>query len=188
MNRFQIILVQCICIITLFIIGCNDDDNSILADLHYDSANDDAPTFDAGSYEAGAKFTPDVTADYVGKNLERVEFYLEETPDTCEVRIYSGAGSSPDMLLYSADVTNGLSTNSWNSHNLTQSVTVTDNFWICVVFKLDERKATVGCDAGPANDNGDLTYSSVDGQWFALRTRTGNSVNINWNIRGHVAE
>ena len=176
--------------ISFTLVSCEKDEDPITElELHLDGPNQSAPFFDPGTYEAAARFTANYTREYEGKNLEAVEFYLAELPDQCEVRIYDiGSATEPGDLLYSAEITN-LGSNAWNKHTLNTPLELSgDDLWISIKVTTDERSNIMGCDPGPANSNGDWTFSSEDNAWQTYRDRTNNIVNINWNIRGDVAD
>jgi len=68
-------------------------------------------------------------------------------------------------------------------HTLAQPVRLTSNeVWISLEFSHPARQATIGCDPGPAVQDGDWLFATSDGQWQTLRQRT--TISINWNIRG----
>lgn len=172
------------------ITACQDEENPITADFHYDGENVSAPFLEPGVWEAAARFPSSTTSEFQGKSLEEVEFYILERPDACALHIYGeGTDRLPGNLLYSASLTNGINANSWHIHPLDTPLPITgEDLWITIIVTHNSEMASVGCDDGPANNDGDWTYFSEDGEWFALRTRTGNQVNINWNIRGYVGE
>ena len=43
---------------------------------------------------------------------------------------------------------------------------------------------TLGCDAGPAEENADWHYDSYFNEWLPLNEQT--DIDINWNIRAKV--
>lgn len=157
--------------------------------IHYDGENNTAPVFNAGVYEAAARFTPAITEQFEGQNLEEVSFYLVELPVYAEVRIYgSGRSDEPGDMLYSANVTDVISANSWNDHILTTPVELDGrDLWIAVYLEHSGATQSIGCDLGPAiNNAGDWLYEENDGDWLTFTQRSGAS--INWNIRGAIAE
>jgi len=157
--------------------------------LRYDGPNNTAPVFNAGVYEAAARFTPALTEQFEGKKLEEVSFYLVELPVYAEVRVYGrGRNDEPGDMLYSADVTNNMAANSWNDHTLTESVELDGrDLWISVYLEHTRTTQSIGCDSGPAiNNAGDWLYEENDQDWATFTQRSGAS--INWNIRGAVEE
>lgn len=170
--------------------ACKDEDTTIDADLHYDGQNVSAPFLDAGIWEAAARFPASVMNEFQGKNLEEVEFFILERPDACAIHIY-GEGDSDEAgtLLYSENVSSSIDANSWNRHTLSTPLMISgDDLWISVVVTHNSVLASVGCDEGPAELNGDWAYSHNDGQWRTLNLRSNQQIDINWNIRGHVSE
>ncbi|MEZ4885966.1 MAG: hypothetical protein R3E32_14625 [Chitinophagales bacterium] len=172
----------------LSFMACQDE-NTIDADLHYDGENVTAPFLDVGTYEAAARFPVSVTTAFQGKNLEEVEFFIVERPDACAIHIYGqGTSSGAGTLLYSANVSNSINANSWNRHTLATPLAINgEDLWISVVFTHNSVLASVGCDAGPAELNGDWLYSNYDNEWRTLNFRSNQQVDINWNIRGYVS-
>lgn len=157
--------------------------------LSYDGPNNTAPSLNAGVYEAAARFTPAITEQFEGKNLEEVSFYLVELPIYAEVRIYGrGRSNEPGDLLYSADVTDSMNANNWNDHILTNPVQLDGrDLWIAVYLEHSGPTRSIGCDSGPAiNNAGDWLYEESDGNWLTFTERS--SASINWNIRGAVEQ
>ena len=155
--------------------------------LHYDAGNLSAPSLAAGAYEAGARFTSMQIGNRVGRELTEVQYYIYTPAEVCSVKVYgpSSAGE-PGAPLYAADVTDDVQDHQWNTHALAQPVTLTStDLWICLEFSNAVGQPTVGCDPGPAVQDGDWLYSSADGQWRPLSDRFP-AVSINWNIRGIV--
>ncbi len=158
----------------------NDED----ALLHYDKEQDSSPFLNGGRYEAAARFTNVQIGTRAGRTLAAIQFYIANKPATCTVKVYGAQNASmPGSLLYSADVSAATQANSWNTHQLTQSLALpSTDVWISIEFSHTARQATLGCDPGPAVQDGDWLFAASDGQWQTLRART--TININWNIRG----
>ena len=176
--------------LSLVFTACKKDDEEIIdADLHYDTANQSAPFLEAGVHEAAARFTANQTRALQGRNLIEVDYYLLEMPAKVEVRVFGmGTADEPGNLLYTKDVTSTSNGSSWNTHVLDTPVEILgEDLWVCVKVLHNSRINSVGCDVGPANNNGDWTFSDSDNDWKSLRDRTEQNVNINWNIRGKVS-
>lgn len=159
-----------------------EDDEDTL--LHYDKEQDSSPFLNGGKYEAAARFTSAQIGARAGRTLTAIQFYIANKPATCVVKIYGAQNTSmPGSLLYSADVSAATQANSWNMHQLTQTITLpSTDIWISIEFSHTARQATIGCDPGPAVQDGDWLFAASDSQWQTLRQRT--TININWNIRG----
>ena len=168
--------------------NCNKDDDgvSLANTLHYDGVNQSAPVLPSGVYEAGARFTSSKSQEYIGRNLDQVNFFIGEIPAQCEIKIYSeGSSENPGNLLYSQDVTANLTELSWNTHVLSDPIEITgEDLWICVRFVHTTSLRSVGCDAGPAASDGDWLFQDSDNDWRPFGQRT--TFSINWNIRGVV--
>lgn len=152
--------------------------------LHYDKDQASSPILAAGRYEAAARFTNAQIGVRAGRTLAEIHFYIATKPATCTVKIYGAQNMSmPGSLLYSAEVSAATQANSWNAHQLTQTITLPSNdIWISIEFSHTARQATIGCDPGPAVQDGDWLFAASDSQWQTLRQRT--TIDINWNIRG----
>jgi len=178
--------------IGLIAASCNPDpvDPASELELSLDGENQAAPFFDPGNHESAARFNANVMRQYEGKKLEAVEFYLVDRPAECEVRIYGqGTSSEPGALLYSGDVSNTVSGNVWNRHEIGNPIDLDGgDIWIAIWVKTVSRLTIMGCDPGPANANGDWIFSDGNNDWETFRDRTNNEVNINWNIRGDVTD
>ena len=187
MKKIILLLVA----LPFFFLACQDEDSpNIAADLHYDAENFAAPLLDPGTHTAGIFFPASTMESYEGKELEEVLFYLDDLPSACFVHLYKkGLGNFPGESLYSRDVTDELEANSWNFHTLSTPVPLTgEDLWICIRVTHGSIMGTVGCDPGPATNNGDWVNSNADNIWLTLREKTADEVDINWNIRARVSE
>lgn len=157
-------------------------------DLNYDGPNQSAPFLPAGIHEAAARFTPSQTSAFTGQKLTAVDFFLQNLPTQCIVRIYGpGTNSEPGQLLYEQDISSGVAANSWNHYNLMPAIPLTgEDLWICIVVEHNSNLASIGCDSGPAAENGDWLLADSENQWQSLRQYSKQAININWNIRGFV--
>ena len=194
MNKFLIL------ILSVFVLasGCKDDDEVILEDvLKYDGANNNAPFFDTGIFEAATRFTAADIAPHEGRVLEEIEFYMHESlPDECHIKVYEGGSNNgPSTLIYEADVTANIATNFWVSHVLTESISLNnDEYWFAVRVNHSSLIRSFGCDAGPADGNGQWLWSSDDNVWDTFSNRNDGNPNapasafdVNWNIRAHLS-
>lgn len=165
------------------------DDNIAPQVLRYDGANLSAPQMLPGDYQMAARFPASALQAYQGKLLEEVQVYIQDRPARAEIVVYgSGGATTPGPVLYSAVVTADLRRDQWNSHLLDTPVTIGDqDLWIAIMVRHQDPMGTVGCDPGPAVENGDLLMDD-DGNWTDLRAFSNNAVNINWNIRGILSE
>lgn len=187
MRYFSLLLILGL---SLAFCGCNNDDenNSNGADLFYDNGPNSAPFFNAGTHQAGVKFPRSLMSNFEGETLDRVEFYLVNLPNNCVVKIYNeGTAQDPGPLLYEADVSTSVNSNSWNEHTLTQPIVLTSNeLWIAIEFTHNEQENSLGCDVGPALENGDWVLEADQVGWSSYRDFTSDAVSINWNIRGFI--
>lgn len=187
MKYISILLVLCISL-TFFSCNNDDEDNTITADLFYDMGANSAPFFGIGTHQAAVRFPRSLMSSFDGEVLERIEFYLVNLPNNCVIKIYNeGTAQGPGPLLYEADVTTTVNANSWNGHTLADPLTLTSNeLWIAIEFTHNEQNNTIGCDVGPAVENGDWVSETDQLGWSSYRDFTSNTVSINWNIRGFI--
>lgn len=176
-------------ILFVFLLSACEKDNSSTNLLNYDSDNVTAPQFLPGDYEMAARFTPSETGSFQGQFLEEVQVYLLERPSRTEIIIYDeGTADNPGSVLHTQVVSSEVRPNSWNTILLDTPIEIGDkDLWISCKVRHTDPYGTVGCDAGPANQNGDKLFTSDDG-WITLRAFTNQSININWNIRGVLGE
>lgn len=174
----------------IFAFSCNDD---VVVDpdnvLSYDGENFSGPLLAAGKHELAARFLASQTSFFEGQQLTHVDFFMGPNfPAKCEVKIYGANNSvSPGVLLYSEDVTNDLKSQDWNRHELSTPLTIPlGDLWISIAVEHATSQQSVGCDAGPANPNGDWLFQSIDNNWERYLDRTSESVN--WNIKGIIGE
>lgn len=182
----------------ILLVGCKKDNDPIVITsgpevsepyvmLNYDAANMDAPLIPAGTWEGAARFPASAFADLVDGELQKVWFYLKNLPASCELKIYNApaGASAPDQLLYSADLSASMEASRWNDHELDNPVTITDHdIWVSLRLEHGGDTRSLGCDPGPAVDNGDRMWTASGGTWITLRQFDG--TNINWNIRAVV--
>ncbi|MEL6388606.1 MAG: hypothetical protein AAFQ02_00475 [Bacteroidota bacterium] len=175
----------------LVLFSCSDDSDEPTEGLiiNYDSDNVTAPNLPAGFYEFAVRFPANITRDLVDRQLTQVSFYLYERPDELWITVSPDAtATTPGNLLVEQQVTN-LRSNSWNTISLDSPYTFSNNapIWIGVqIIHNQSALQTVGCDAGPANPNGDWLFDDADGQWLTFRDRVNDSVN--WNIRAIISD
>lgn len=173
-------------VLTILFSSCGADD---AYELSYDGSNNDAPLLQAGTYVGAARFPASSFADRVGETLETIEFYLKDVPTSAEVVVFSGGTESvPGTEIYSSAVTLSVNGNAWNLHTLSSTITLgTEDLWLGLRFTQDGDAQVLGCDVGPANDNGDK-FQSFSGDWVTLRDFSTGTVDINWNIKGYVVQ
>ena len=177
----------------LITFSCNsDDDDSPLTidgdEFGYDGPPSTSPFLPGGTaYEAAAYFPAGVLNNESARGLKDVNFFMQDIPATCWVKIYGpGTSTSPGDLLFEEDVSDRILAPAWNRFRLPEPLDVTSNdFWIAIEFFIDSQnpQQSIGCDAGPNKEGGDWTFFNSDGQWQTFRQRA-NGESINWNIRG----
>ena len=183
MKKFNLLLFFCV---ALLLAACNKDKDGIT--LSYDGENASGPLLAAGTHEAGVRFISTDMKPHIGKKLTEVMFFMgPQAPASCTVKIYGeGSADIPGDLLYSQDVTNNLDGTDWNEHTLSTPIVISEqDYWISIALEHTVDQQSIGCDSGPAKNNGDWLYS-IDNEWRTYRDRTSESVN--WNIRALVSE
>lgn len=180
MNKLNFILIL---LISAMFIACGDDNEESL--LHYDSDNVTGPVFNDGAYITAVRFPAQALTSFDGNELIAVDVYVLERPSSARLAILTGDGNS---FSPTGEITGqslgSLTPNSWNRITLNQPYTIDGSeFWIAVDFSVNSSIMVIGCDAGPANPNGDLLFQDSDNIWTTFRDFS-TTESINWNIRG----
>ncbi|MEL6275733.1 MAG: hypothetical protein AAFU03_11565 [Bacteroidota bacterium] len=167
----------------LFAAGCGDDDATVQDVLQHDGPNLTGPTLGQGLHELAARFTAAELAPYVGRELDKISFYLRQIPASVEVVVYGqGDLNTPGPDRYARDITNRITTTGWIEHRLTEAIDIRDeDIWISIAVLHDGPQQSVGCDTGPTQPGGDHLFLSTEPDWSTFSQLTGESVN--WNIR-----
>ncbi len=157
-----------------------------LVQLNYDGPNVTAPLLPTGFYEAAIRLRSAQLAGLEGRQLVEVILFMQEIPTSATVRILEGtSNSTPLNLISSQGVRSELIQDGWSRIQLTSPVTINeqDDLWVTLRFEHTSEAQTLGCDAGPADENGDFLFDGSDNQWQKLSLRSGGGININWNMR-----
>lgn len=172
--------------------GCNndDDDDGDFGEvaLRHDGANVTGPFLLAGQHEFLVRFDAATLSQYVGRNLDRIEFYLAELPAGIGVAVLDGTEIGfPENDLYFRDIGSRVNATGWVTHRMAETITVQEgrDLWFSIVVALDQEQRSVGCDAGPRQAGGDFLLRETDDDFVTFADVTGESVN--WNIRGYLA-
>lgn len=175
-------------IVLFSIIACGDDSSSKSV-LNYDADNFDAPSLFPGEYTTTVRFPSNQMTEYTGRQMDEIEFWITDLPVGCEIVVYGeGTETTPGALLHSETVSLKIDANSWNRLNLSSAVDISgEDLWVGLKFSVDELSKVVGCDAGPAKENGDL-MNDENSNWTTLRAYSNGDVDINWNIRAYIAQ
>ncbi len=173
-------------------ISCSEDDNGEPQGsnvLNYDGDNFTAPTLQTGLYEFAVRFPSIITRNVEGKQINQISFYLYESPGQMYINISPDLTPSlPGDIVYSQQVTN-FRNNSWNTISLNDPFPLDGNpVWIGIEVNFEGQIQTVGCDAGPANGNGDWLYDEENKEWETFSNRTNQNESVNWNIRAILSE
>jgi hypothetical protein len=148
--------------------------------LNYDGPNNDAIGLTAGgTFNVAARFPSSMVGQYAGYVLESVDVYINDVPSGANLKIWgAGTGTAPGAILHQQTFTSTAS--SWITVTLTNPVVLDGtDIWVGYEVTHGASQFPAGCDAGPANPNGD--WISTDGvTWEHL---AGFGLNYNWNIR-----
>lgn len=172
----------------LFISSCQDDDDNFgETTLTHATENVSGPFLPAGTHEFLVHFDAADLAQYAGRRLDRIEFFLGELPAGVGVAVQSGSNPNfPSDQVYFRDIGSRVNATGWISHRLAETVTIGDlDLWLNVIVSLDQQQRSVGCDAGPRKTGGDWLLRQQDNDYITFADITGESVN--WNIRGILA-
>lgn len=183
MNKLYLLLIV---LCSLIVTSCGDDNEEQM--LHYDGDNVNAPVFNEGAYVTAARFPANIMNIYNGNTLEAVDLYIMERPTAARLVVLRGdAASGSPIGEITGQSLGSLTTNSWNRIALNQPVAIDGSeLWIGIDFSVSSSVQVIGCDAGPANTNGDFMLEDFPGeanQWTTFRDYTSTE-SINWNIRG----
>lgn len=174
--------------------SCKDDDDVINDNvLQYDGANQSAPIFEVGVSEPAVYFPSSYLQSFIGKKINELEFFVGDIPAEMVLRISQEDGDNqPGLTMFEEDITGlNIQSTSWNLWQLDNPIEIRGDkgLWLSISVKhnnSDER--SIGCDTGPAVNNGDWIFSDSDNEWKTLRNRTNNAVDINWNIRANLTD
>ncbi|MEZ4829940.1 MAG: hypothetical protein R3C61_27210 [Bacteroidia bacterium] len=164
-----------------------DQENHCSAVSHNRWLNQDAPSLVAGNYEAAIRIPATDLSGLEGRKLTEIYYFIREKPSSCTVKVYKKSDSNaPAEQIYSTATTSEVKAGSWNKHILSTPVEITnDDLWISVKVGHTANTRSIGCDPGPAVENGDWLFDDSDNEWRPLSDRA--AISINWNIRGVVA-
>lgn len=153
--------------------------------LHYDGPNFDGIGLTAGgTFHVAARFPSSMVGQYAGYVMTSVDVYINNVPSNATLKIWgAGTGTSPGPILHQQVFTPAGS--NWNNIVLNNGVTlVGTDIWVGYSVTHGAGQYPAGCDAGPANQNGD--WISMDGlNWEHL---AGYGLNYNWNIRARLIQ
>jgi hypothetical protein len=186
-NTWQIVLLL---LPILFFSACNDDDDNeadLSTTLSYDGEPFSGPVLPFGEHTFAVRFGEEELEDYKGRFLEEITFYAGEQPELVDVVIFGpGTSTEPGTELYKARIS-GLSLPDWNDHTLATPIEITgEDLWLGVRVLHTQTQRSIGCDAGPNQQDGDWLFRADDPEWKSFSATTPESVN--WNIRGRVSE
>jgi hypothetical protein len=148
--------------------------------LNYDGANFDAIGLTGGgTFLVAARYPSSMVGQYAGYVLSSVDVYINDAPSGATLKIWgAGTGTAPGTILHEQAFTSTAST--WKTIELSNGVVLDGtDIWVGYEVTHGASQFPAGCDAGPANPNGD--WISLDGSvWEHL---AGYGLNYNWNIR-----
>ena len=163
--------------------SCAEEEGFI---LNHDGDNFSAPFLPAGTHITAAKFENNDLDRFEGRFLEEIHFYIVNVPANAVIEVYGEGGlETPGPLIMSVDIGNNMAPQQWNAYILDQPIEITgEELWICITVTHNVNNNSVGCDPGPAVQNGDWLLAEDSPGWETLREYTSGATSINWNIRG----
>jgi len=151
--------------------------------LHYDGPNyTGIGLTSGGTFHVATRFPASMVAPHSGKPLKSVDVYIQNIPGSIILKVWDGStGNSPGVLIHQQ--TFSPVANNWNTININSSLPLSGNdLWVGYQVSHGAGQYPAGCDAGPANPDGD--WISIDGaSWEHL---AGYGLNYNWNIRAKI--
>lgn len=161
----------------------NPSDRAVV--LHYDGDNSSAIGRDTDyEYRVSAMFPVDMIQPYIGMKISSVEVYINDPVTAAKIQIYdvgSMVTPGPGALLLEQAFT-GIA-NSWNTVILDTPIAITGkDIWVGWWMSAPGGTFAPGCDAGPADPNGD--WISTGPGWSHLGDNP--DLNFNWNIRANL--
>lgn len=171
--------------------SCGDDEGPEIPEeavvLSYDGDNFTAPTFPAGLYEFAARFPATLTRNVEGRAITQVSFYLYNRPEQMYLNISRDISPIEPGAIENTQLITNASPNSWNTITLDTPYELDGTaVWVGIEVTQNDQIQTVGCDAGPANANGDWLYDEETMTWETFINRTGQNESVNWNIKAIV--
>ncbi|MEM9929231.1 MAG: hypothetical protein AAF840_05405 [Bacteroidota bacterium] len=191
MKTSSLTFLLLLCIGLLGWSACGDDDDLVLDSLNYDGPNFTAPQNGPGVNTFAAFFPESEVQPFIGRELNRVSFWLERVPLATSVVVFAASidDRTPGAELYRIDLTQRIRSTGWVEHNLTTPIELTGTgIWIAVETDVElVGDQAIGCDEGlNYNPNGDRFLPSGSTVWTSFNEITS-SERINWNIRGFLA-
>lgn len=182
-NKFLFIIL-----LAGFLVSCGDDEGPEIPEeavvLSYDGENLTAPTLPAGLYEFAVRFPTTLTRNVVDRSITQVSFYLYNAPAQMYLKISRDVSPTEPGAIENTQMINNPTPNSWNTITLDTPYLMDGSaVWVGIEVTQDDQIQTVGCDAGPANANGDWLYDEATMTWETFINRTNQSESVNWNIK-----
>ncbi len=153
--------------------------------LNYDGDNASAIGRDVDyEYRVSAMFPVEMIKPYIGMHIYSVDVYINDPVTAAKIQIYdmgSMLTPGPGEPLLEQEFT-GVA-NSWNTVVLDNPIFITGkDIWVGWWMSAAGGTYAPGCDAGPANPNGD--WISTGPGWSHLGDNP--DLNYNWNIRANL--
>ncbi len=137
-----------------------------------------------GTFEAAAKFGPDILGYYPNESLTHIGFYTWSDLSNFTLKVYSGENAETLLLEQPVE---SVAVMGWNDVELVTPVPVdpTGYLWIGYELSQDDVDFAAGVDFGPAvMGKGDLVRLEGE-EWMTL---SDYGLPYNWNIRGWVGD
>lgn len=157
----------------------NNNEDEVI--LHYDGDNASGVGLtNGGGFEFGARFTGDMTGQYIGMEITEVDVYVYDVVTASTIKIYGhGTQESPGAVLIEQDF--AATPSAWNTVVLDEPITISGgDIWVTCYLEHDAGLYVAGNDAGPHVENGDWFKSGAS--WVPMHIANP-EIDANWNIR-----
>ncbi len=136
-------------------------------------------------YYVSSMFPHEMIRPYIGMIISSVEVYINDPVNEAKIQIYDMGtlySTGPGELLLEQDFS--AVAYGWNVVELITPITITGrDIWVGWSMSAPGNHYAPGCDAGPANENGDWISNGTG--WSHLSTNP--EMNYNWNIRANLS-
>ena len=159
--------------------GINHTDETVT--IHYDGDNATSVGLTSGgTFQVGAMYPADMTADYIGMEITEVEVFVGDAVTAATLMIYGhGSPDTPGQLLGQQNFNPAVDV--WTTIVLTDPIMISGgDIWVTYSCTHAASLFPAGGDAGPPIANGDWFKSGAS--WVPMHIANP-AILLNWNIR-----
>jgi hypothetical protein len=152
--------------------------------LNYDGDNASGVGLtNGGTFQVGARFTSDMTGNYIGMEVYQVDVYVYDVVTASKVIIYGhGSEDAPGAMLAEQSFNAVVG---WNTIGLSNPVVLSGgDLWVTAELTHVAGLFVAGNDAGPHTTNGD--WFKTGASWVPMHIANP-AIDANWNIRATAA-